>query len=78
LQTQQHLETHQLRYHVALVNYIITYILQIQDTRRYLHPTFPSASLHQMHFHAQSSQGVDGDSFGSSLSTQLVKLLKAS
>ena len=76
---RQFLETHQLQYHVLLVIYIHHYILHIQDMRRYLHHIFPSANLPQVHFHSQGSQGADGDSFlGSSLSTQLVKLLTAS
>jgi hypothetical protein len=61
--TRQYLETHQLQDHVLLVTYITPYILHIQDIRRSLHPIFPSANLHQVHFHSQGSQGADGDSF---------------
>jgi hypothetical protein len=60
--TRQHMSG-QLRYYVLPVNYILTYILQVQDTRRYLHPTFSSANLLKVHFHSQGSQKQMENSF---------------
>ena len=50
---RQYFETHQLRYYVVRVNYILTYISHTQNTEGYLLHTLPSSNLLGVHLHSQ-------------------------